>query len=70
MKIETTIKVTLTNEELNAVKVVHNMLANLPTCKVAILNNALFVPIDLMGIQEGLTSIYALANNGDISELD
>lgn len=70
MKIKTTIKVSLTNEELNAVKVVHNMLANLPKCKVTILNNALFVPIDLVNIQEGLSSIYALANNGDTSELD
>lgn len=70
MKVETTIKITLTEEELNAVKTVHNMLAHLPVCDATHLNNELPVGVHLDGIQEGLASIYELANDGDMSELD
>jgi hypothetical protein len=69
MKIETAIKVTLTKEELNAVKTVHNMLANLSSCEATELNNELPTSVYLSSIQQGLASIYELAN-GDMMELD
>ena len=69
MRIETTtqITLTLTKEELNAVKTVHNMLACLPVWDIKNLNNKLSV--DLVSVQDSLASIYALAN-GDIHKLD
>lgn len=70
MKVETIIKVTLTEEELNAVKTVHNMLAHLPVSDTMDLNNELPVGVHLDNIQDGLAYIYELANNGDMSELD
>lgn len=70
MKVETTIKVILTEEELEAVKIVHNMLAHLSVCDTTDLNNELPVGIHLDSVQECLASIYELANDGDMSELD
>ena len=70
MKIETTVKVTLTPKELEAVKIVHNMLAHLSMCEITDLNNELPSSTDLSSIQEGLAYIYELATTGDVSELD
>lgn len=70
MTIETTIKVTLTEKELEAVKTVHNMLANLSMCDKVDLNHAFPLSSDLSSIQEGLAYIYELATDGDVSELD
>ena len=70
MKVETTIKVTLTEEELNAIKIVHNMLAHLSVSDTMHLNNELPEHIHLDNMQDGLAIIYELATDGDMSELD
>lgn len=70
MKIEAVLKITLTSEELKAVKIVHNMLANLSVGERDDLNHELPLGVYLSGVQDSLAIIYALANNNDISELD
>lgn len=70
MKVDTAITITLTNEELHAVKVVHNMLARLPVRDVADLESTFpSSAANIDSIQESLALIYELANDGDMSEL-
>jgi hypothetical protein len=69
MKIEKAIIITLTNEELNAVKIVHNMLVSLPSCDATDLNNVLPQEVSLSSIYKGLAFIYDLANYDNTSEL-
>lgn len=69
MKIETAITITLTKEELNAVKLVHNMLAGLPPRDIEDLDNALPSSISIYNAQESLALIYELATDGDTSGL-
>lgn len=64
MKVETTIKVTLADEELDAIKIVYDMLTHLSTSEAMDLNNELPTHIHLDNIKEGLAIIY------NMSELD
>lgn len=70
MTVDTTIKVTLTEEELDAVKIVHNMFARLPVRDAMHLNDELPLDAYVDAIQNGLAAIYELATGGDVSELD
>ena len=69
MKVETAITITLTKEELNAVKLVHNMLACLPPRDIEDLDNTLPSSVSIYNTQESLALIYELAADGDTSGL-